>query len=146
MNEQHAAEQPAKRLYSIDAPDQQRLKVARVEIEAILRKHDLGGVVVLHTPGMTEFFYDIRPSYSCAWIDQSVSCVRVKSKLADYGGDKAVQQHDQAATANLLHWLATDLMKAGEMFADVARIVDNAVGAEHTSGGFVRDPMERKRQ
>jgi Domain of unknown function (DUF4326) len=41
----------AKRLYSIEAPDQQRLKVARVEIEAVIRKHDLAGVVVLHTPG-----------------------------------------------------------------------------------------------
>lgn len=36
-----------KRTYSIDAPDQARLKVARTEIEAVLRKHDLAGVVVL---------------------------------------------------------------------------------------------------
>lgn len=140
------AEQPPKRRYSIDAPDQQRLKLARVEIEAVLRKHDLGGAVVLHTPGMTEFFYDIQPSYSCAWIDESVPCVRVKSRQTDYGGDKEAQRHDQAATANLMHGLATDLMRAGKMFGGVAQVVDRAVGAEHTKVEFVRDLNEGKRQ
>jgi hypothetical protein len=76
-----------KRTYSIEAPDQQRLKIARVEIEAVLKKHDLSGVVVLHTPGMAEFFYDIQPSYSCVWLDEAVPMLRIKSKVADYGGD-----------------------------------------------------------
>lgn len=56
--------------YSIDAPDQQRLKRARIEIEAVLQRHDLAGVVVLHTPGMSEFFYQITPSYSVCWIEE----------------------------------------------------------------------------
>lgn len=60
-----------KRTYSMDAPDQQRLKLARAKIEGILKEHDLAGVVVLHTPGMTEFFHDVTPSYSCAWIDEA---------------------------------------------------------------------------
>lgn len=40
----------SKPVYSIEAPDQARLKVARAEIEAIIQKHDLAGAVVLHTP------------------------------------------------------------------------------------------------
>ena len=40
----HSGRRP---VYSIDAPDQQRLKVARLEIEATLQKHDLAGVVLL---------------------------------------------------------------------------------------------------
>ena len=86
-----------KRAYSIDAPDQQRLKIARAKIEGILKEHDLGAVVVLHTPGMTEFFYDVTPSYSCAWIDEAAHQLRVKSKQEDYAGDKAAQLQDQAA-------------------------------------------------
>lgn len=135
-----------KRTYSIDAPDQQRLKIARAKIEGILKEHDLAGVVVLHTPGMTEFFYDIRPSYSCAWIDEAAQMVRLKSKLADYGGDAMVQRHDQAATANMARGMAMDLESASIMFGHVARIVDKACGAEHTAPGFVPDPMEGKRQ
>lgn len=134
-----------KRTYSIDAPDQQRLKVARTEIEAILRKHDLAGVVVLHTPGMTEFFYDIRPSYSCAWIDEARQMVRVKSLGADYGGDLAAQLHDQAASANLFRGLADDLGFASVMFADVAAVVDRATNAQHTPAERVADPAEAGR-
>ena len=88
-----------KRLYSIETPDQGRLKISRTEIEAVLKKHDLAGAVVLHTPGMSEFFYDISPSYSCVRIDEAAKTVHVKSKLADYGGDAVAQLHDQAASA-----------------------------------------------
>lgn len=137
----------AKRVYSIDAPDQQRLKVARLEIEAALKKHDLAGVVVLHTPGMTEFCYDIRPSYSCAWIDEKAGIARFKSKLADYGGDAAAQRHDQAATSNMLHGLAMELGQTSLMFLGIATHSDRAFqGISHTPGAPVADPMEGKLQ
>jgi len=135
-----------KRLYSIDAPDQQRLKIARAKIEAVLREHDLAGVVALHTPGMTEFFYDIRPSYSCVWIDENVPALRVKSKLSEYGGDADAQRHDQAATANMIHGLAEDLDGALRMFGPIAAFIDRALRAEHTPAAHTPDPMEGKVQ
>lgn len=134
-----------KPIYSIDAPDQARLKVARTEIEAILRKHDLAGVVVLHMPGMTEFFYDIRPSYSCAWIDEEHQAVRIKSIGADYGGDRQAQQHDLSATSNLFFAVASDLGNAAGLFAEVAGAVDLLTNAEHTAAVHVPDPAEQKR-
>jgi hypothetical protein len=130
--------------YSIDAPDQPRLKIARAEIEAVLQKHDLAGAVVLHTPGMAEFFYRITPSYSCVWIDESVPMLRMKSKLADYGGDRDAQVRDQAATANMAASLAGELRHAAEMFGGVDRIVSTAARAEHTEPEFVPDPLEAK--
>lgn len=136
----------AKPTYSIDAPDQQRLKTARTEIEAILRKHDLAGAVVLHTPGMAEFFYDIGPSYSVCGIDESVPMVRIASKLdRDHSGNVELQKHDQAATANMVACLADNLSGAASMFVDVQRVVDRALRAEHTSGAFVADPREAAR-
>lgn len=135
-----------KRLYSIEAPDQARLKVARLEVEAVLRKHDLAGVVVLHTPGMVEFFYDIRPSYSCAWIDESIPMLRVKSKLAEYDGNAVNQRHDQAATANMTRSFEDALGHAWGMFLDVSRVIDQAFGSTHTPGDLMPDPMEAKRQ
>lgn len=135
-----------KRTYSIDAPDQQRLKIARAEIEGILKKHDLAGVVVLHTPGMTEFFYDVTPSYSCVWIDEAAARLRTKSKLTDYGGDKEAQLRDQAATANMIHGLAEDLASAAGMFGSIAPFIDRALRAEHTGPVHKPDPMEARKQ
>lgn len=136
-----------KPIYSIDAPDQQRLKVARLEIETLLKKHDLAGVVVLHTPGMAEFFYDIRPSYSCASIDEAAGAFRVRSRLqADYRGDAAAQAHDQAATANMMRALADNLQGAAGMFVAASLYADRALQAEHTQGAHVADPAEGKRQ
>lgn len=135
-----------KRTYSLDAPDQQRLKIARAEIEGILKKHDLGAVVVLHTPGMTEFFYDVTPSYSCVWIDEKAGALRIKSKAADYDGDKEAQIRDQAATANMIHGLASDLESASGMFGSIAPFIDRALRAEHTEAVHKPDPMEGRKQ
>lgn len=137
---------PVKPTYSIDAPDQQRLKVARVEIEAILKKHDLAGVVVLHTPGMTEFFYDIRPSYSCAWIDEAAGALRMRAKLADYNGDRLRQRHDITSTANMMEAIADNMRSAAGMFGQCADLCNRAARAEHLPGVLTPDPMEAKKQ
>ena len=127
-------------VYSIDAPDQPRLKVARLEIEAILAKHDVAGCIVLHTPGMTEFFYNIQPSYSVCWIDEQASIVRVKSvRDRDHGGNGAEQLEMQAATANMTAGLAGELHHAYTMFAYVNRVVSKGLNAEHTPAVHVPD-------
>ena len=136
----------AKPTYSIDAPDQQRLKLARVKIEAVLREHDLAGVVILHTPGMSEFFYDIRPSYSCCWIDEAAQELRVKSLGSHYKGDREAQMRDQAATANMMAAISDNLQSAAGMFGYAQRVVDQATRAVHKDRGFVTDPQERNKQ
>lgn len=132
--------------YSCDAPDQARLKTARLEIEAILQKHDLAGAVVLHTPGMAEWFYQVNPSYSCLTIDEAAGIARVRSKLADYGGDQAAQVHDLTATANMAAAIYGNLHHGARMFLEVQRVVDRATRAVHEAPRFVPDPMEGKRQ
>lgn len=129
--------------YDIDAPDQQRLKIARLEIEAILSKHDLAACVVLHTPGMSEFFYNLRPTYSVCWIDEKASAVRVKSNLErDHEGDAESQLRAQSATANMTAALAGELGHAARMFSHVDRIVTSALRAEHTPAVYVPDLQE----
>ena len=136
-----------KPVYSIDAPDQQRLKVARIEIEAVLARHDLAGVVVLHTPGMSEIFYSLQPSYSVCWIDESAGAVRIRSKLdRDHAGDAARQQHDQAATANMTEALFDGLWQGARMFGEVNCVVREALRAQHSSPTFVPDASERRPQ
>lgn len=132
-----------KPVYSCDAPDQARLKIARLEIEAVLARHDLAGVVVLHTPGMAEFFYRIRPSYSVLRFDEATGALRIKSRLdRDHGGDAALQQHDQTATANMTAALADNLWQAARMFGEIDGYVSQMLRAEHTAPAFVPDPSE----
>lgn len=132
-----------KPVYSIDAPDQQRLKTARIEIEAVLKKHDLAGVVVLHTPGMVEYFYDIRPTYSVCWVDESTSSIRIASKLdRDHGGKVELQLHDQSATANMAVSIADSLCHAAMLFVALRDVVDLKLGVEHSEPAFVPDPRE----
>lgn len=124
-NDPKQADMPVKKpVYTIASPDQPRLKAARAEIEAVLRKHDLAGVCVLHTPGMAEFFYDIRPSYSCAWIDEESGMARVKAKLADYGGDQAAQLHDLSATTNMFACFGEELYHVARMFIGLRAFVE----------------------
>lgn len=42
-----------------------KLRSAMAEIKEIIKKHDIGAVVVLHTPGYGEDYIKIDPSYSC---------------------------------------------------------------------------------
>jgi len=44
------------------------LDLAAQEIEAILRKHDLAGVAVIHTVGFRRVINILDPSYSCVFV------------------------------------------------------------------------------
>lgn len=51
-------------------PDQHpKLKMAHLEILEILKKHDISGVAVLHTPGHMEMVQYIEPTFSCVKIN-----------------------------------------------------------------------------
>jgi hypothetical protein len=71
--------------------------------------------------------------------------MEVRAEL-DHGGDKEVQLRDQAATANMIHGLASDLLNAAGMFGSIAHFVDRALRAEHTEAVHKPDPMEGRKQ
>lgn len=77
-----------------------KLKKAMEEIKSILAKHDIGGVVILHTPNHSEYLCKLNPSYSC--IVQTGDQIRFRSKLADYNGDKKAWQQKTTDSLNLL--------------------------------------------
>lgn len=45
-------------------PYSTKLKQAMEEIKEVMKKYDIGGLVVLHTPGYIENYMKINPSYS----------------------------------------------------------------------------------
>jgi len=120
-----------------------KLKSVRRMIEAILREHDIAGVVVLHNaPGSAEVFQCLGPSYSK--LIGTPPIVRLTSKLADYNGDKEAQRKDLEATANMISLLATATANVSLPLLELAVKVDAELGAEHTPLVFRADEEEGK--
>jgi len=64
-----------------------KLKIAAAEIEAILQKHDIAGIVMLQSPSHLEYIMAIAPSWSCCWIEDygnGAKAMRVKAKREDF--------------------------------------------------------------
>lgn len=77
-----------------------KLKVAMEKIKAVLKEHDIAGAVVLHTPGFSEHYVKIDPSYSCAKPENNV--IRVRAKLQeDFNGDKDAWTKKMTDTTNM---------------------------------------------
>lgn len=73
-------------------------------IKAILKEYDIAGSVVLHTPGFSEYFLKINPSYSCA--KQEGDGLRIVAKLSDFNGDKQARDKKLEDTVNMISHLA----------------------------------------
>jgi hypothetical protein len=84
-----------------------KLKTAMQEIKDILSKHDIAGVVVIHTPGHTEYLNKLNPTYSCVKVNGDE--LRFKSKLADYNGDKAAWKKKTTDSVDMMHGISTTL-------------------------------------
>ena len=121
-----------------DKTSSPKLKAVRAEIEALLKKHDVAGHVVLHTPGFGEVFAHLTPSYSK--ISGLLPTIRIRSKAEDYGGDREAQRRHLEATANMVSTMATLLGQAALAFIDLSTVINTKTGAVHTDGKFTQDP------
>jgi hypothetical protein len=111
-----------------------KLKKAMEEIKAILKKHDVGGVVILHTPGHSEYLHKLDPSYSCAKVDGNE--VRIRAKLQeDFKGDKDAWYKKVRDTVNMFNLLASTCGNTAMSLFEISQKLDSIVDAEHTDLG-----------
>lgn len=108
--------------------------MAMEEIKAVLRKHDVAGLVVLHKPGFGEYYFRLDPTYSCARHDEKSGTIRVRAKAAELPGGAAERQQKLADTANMLKVLCEVGMDTIGMLLQVSEMVDKATDAEHGPG------------
>jgi len=122
-----------------------KLLAVRAEIEAILKKNDIGAHVVLHmiagktpehTEGYTETFGFYEPSYSCLkpLLDSRGVMIglHLRSKIEDYNGDAEAQRRDIEATSNMVSSMAVLLANDALSMIDLSKRLDAITGAEHT--------------
>lgn len=112
-----------------------KLKRVMSQIKKILSDNDIAGVVVLHTPGFSEYLTEIKPSYSCAeWMPNGEGVI-IKGKLAHYNGDVAKRDKKLTDTIGMLHHLSVNTMQMGLNLGEVSDQADKTWDAEHTGGG-----------
>jgi hypothetical protein len=101
-----------------------KLKTAMAEIKAILKKHDIGAFVILHTPGFSEYVNEISPSYSCAFFDHSLkdaNITGIRFKVAD--------------TDNMLLHFMDGISSHFMMYDQAYKLFEKATGGhDHTKG------------
>lgn len=70
------------------------LKTAAEEIKAILKKHDIAGVMMLQSPDGAEFVRVIDPTWSCAKIQDTPMgpAIRIKAHHSEFPNKEAQQK------------------------------------------------------
>lgn len=110
-----------------------KLKKVMEEIKAIVKKHDIGAMVVLHSPGYSEYLNHLATSYSCAFIEGDK--LRIRARLQeDFKGDREAWQKKITDTINMLQHF-TDV--SGPMllaFFDLIDLIKKKVEIENDPG------------
>lgn len=110
----------------------EKLLRARAEIQEILNRYDIAGLVVLHAaPHSAEVINHLEPSYSVMKVAKDGK-VTIRSKLEDYNGDREAQRFDVAATANMASTLYELGARCAIQIGSLSEIIDRETGAGHT--------------
>lgn len=123
-----------------------KLKKALAQIDEIMKEHDIGGTVILHTPGFSEYKSYISPSYSCAYFDYSIPNaigIRFKAKAAELPGGAAERDQKIADTDNLFLHLISGHASHFKMFDDSYTQFTKTTGGHDHTGGRHTGPQEQ---
>ena len=109
------------------------------EIKVILDNYDIGGSIVLHSPGYGETFMKVNPSYSCAFIGEWMGKqgIRVRTRLhEDFQGDVAKRNKSQEDTVNMFALMADAVGHQALNFMEMMKMLETKFEIIHTDEGF----------
>ena len=109
-----------------------KLKTAMEEIKAVLKKHDIGGFVLLHTPGFIEYINHISPSYSCAFMHEGD--FRVRLKAAELPGGKVQAKQLAEDTYNMVTLMTDILAMHAACYIDFQKMLKDRWGGKEGPG------------
>ena len=78
------------------------------EISAVLKKHDMAGLVMVSNANHCDWRMEIEASWSCAWLEKDASgftVLRVRSKLKDYRNKETQKQTLEATVGTFVTFL-----------------------------------------
>lgn len=106
-----------------------KLKKAMEEIKTILKRHDIAGMVVLHTPGHSEYLNHISPTYSCA--KQEGDMIRFRAKKEDFHNNAELRDQCIADTSNMFSLISEVGSQNILGLLNVSEKFDKIINAEH---------------
>lgn len=104
-----------------------KLKKVVKEIEEILKREDVAGLVVVHTPGFSEYMIKLDPGYSCCKIEGNR--IKIRAKEEELG--KAKRDQMLSDTANMLYLITQTAGTVIYPFFDISESLDKKLQAEH---------------
>lgn len=111
-----------------------KLKKAMEQIKSIMNDNDIGGFVVLHSPGNSEYFTKVDPSYSCAKFEGDN--LRVRAKLQeDFQGNKKAWHKKVTDTVNLFQHIEDVAGIHFINFSAVIKQLEKQIEIDSTKGG-----------
>lgn len=110
-----------------------KLKTAMEEIKAILKKHDIAGIVCLHTPGFQEYLNKLDPSYSALTLQEDRFQIKGHSK--HYFGNKELRDQKLAETRNMVDHFSKFAGIEFMMFDQIEKQMDATWGKWDTDEG-----------
>jgi len=127
-----------------DDAEKTKMLIVRARIEALLRDADLCADVVIAGRGRVEVFTELQASWSRVSLIQTPDGndfgLRLRSKLADYGGDRDAQRADLEFTVGMVSSLAQIKATQGLSWLAASEFIDKQTGAEHTP--FRHEPKQ----
>lgn len=110
------------------------------EISAVLKKHDMVGLVVVGNRSHCDWRMEVHASWSCAWLEEDDGgrqLLRVRSKLKDYPSKEAQKECMEATIGTFVTFNDT-LIRLGEnmehILVTLAKSVD-FIGKSTTEDG-----------
>ncbi len=133
--------QPSRDAYTIDTSgetadsiEKTKLLIARAEIETVLRKHDVCAHVLIAGRHRLEVMLHLDASWSNLYLfsDEHGEGLRMRSKVAEYQGDKDKQRQDLEATSGMVRAFGEQLGLAAMGWLEASDQFDAKTGAVHT--------------
>jgi len=112
-----------------------KLKKAMAQIKDILIENDIAGVVILHTPGFSEFLNHLTPSYSCVKYSGG-DVMQIRAKKEDFNGDAEKRNQVLCDTSNMFYNLSTIATETAYNLSGVSEKLDAILKAEHYGDGY----------
>lgn len=109
-----------------------KLKKAMEQIKTVLKEHDIAGVVVIHTPGFSEYLNHLDTSYSCAHVSPDGGKITVRLKRSEVGQAKAKQLAED--TYNMIVHLSRVTVGNAAVYIDCYELLKDRWGGEEEDG------------
>jgi hypothetical protein len=118
-----------------DAAEREKLLRARHEVLEVLKRYDLCANVFLIGRHQMEVILHLDAAWSRLSLARDADGnegLRLRSKAADYGGDKEAQRQELEATVGMVSAMGELLGHGAMAWLAASEQFNNATGAEHT--------------